>query len=236
MNEEIGFRNTIHKGSFRFDVSSSLWNTLYEFGDDGKTRNVITVTKDGVLQGYAVYFVFVRGQFKQLSVLDICTDGEKTLAEIVELLKERAHEEDVDLIYIRKAADPSDRVFDQKGFLSSIESIIMVTLLNPHELLRALSEEVDDGKNLKLNLKGFEPVTIQVGKKGITVLADGIADLAVSTDSGTFLKLLFCRTSFWEEFLKGKVRVRGIFKLSTARRFFDVIKQERWHIPFGDWV
>lgn len=236
MNEEIRFRHTIHQDSFRFDVSAGLWSALYEFDHDDKTRHVVTVTIDGVIKGYAVYSVFVRGQFRQLSVLDICTDSEKTLAEIVDLLKKRALDEDVDLIYVRKAPDSIDRVFDQKDFISFIESVIMVTLLNPHEFLRALSREINDGKNLKLCLKGFEPFTIRVGKNGIKVLTDGMADLVVSTDSDTFLRLVFCRASFWKEFLKGKIRVSRTTELSTARRFLDAIKQERWHIPFGDWV
>lgn len=236
MNEEIRFRNAINRGSFRFDVSSDLWNTIYEFGNEGKTRNVVSVTKDGLLKGYAVYFVFARGQFKQLSVLDLCVDGENTLTEIVDLLKKKALEEDVDLIYVRKPPDPTDKIFDQKGFMSSTESVIMVTLLNPNELLRALSAEVNDGKNLKLSLEGFEPVTVQVGKKGVKVLTDGGTDLVVSTDSQTFLRLTFGRTSFWKELLKGKIKVSRVTELSTARRFFDAIQQEKWHIPFGDWV
>jgi len=236
MSEKTSFPNAMHKGVFRFDVTSSPWRMLYKLSKDENASNVITVTKNGMLHGYAVYFTFVRGQFRQFSVLDIYADCEGTLAELVDRLKERAQEEDADLIYLRKAADLLDRVFDQQGFLSFVESIIVVALLNPNELLHALSQEVDIGKNLRLNIKGFDPITVRVGKNGIEVIASGKPDLTMSTNSGTFLKLLFCRTSFWKEFLKRTIKISRISMLPTATRFLNIIKQERWHIPLGDWT
>jgi hypothetical protein len=75
-----------------------------------------------------------------------------------------------------------------------------------------------------------------VGKSGIKIVANEKADLTVSTDAQTFLKLLLCRTSFWKELLRRTVKIDKISKLSTVRRFFSVTRQEKWHIPFGDWV
>jgi len=236
LDEEISLRNALHEGAFRFDVTLSLWETLYEFRENEKASSLVTVTENGKLRGYAVYFTYVRGKFKHLSVLDIGADGEAALSELVDRLKEHAQKEDADLIYIRKASEPGDRVFDQKGFFSFIESIIMVALLNPHELLYALSKEIDDGNNLKLVLKGFDPLTVKVGRSGIKIVTGEKADLTVSTDAPTFLKLLLCRTSFWKELLKRTIKINKMSKLSTARRFFSIAKQEKWHIPFGDWV
>jgi len=236
LSEEIRLRNALYEGVFRFDVTPSLWETLYEFRESEKASNLVTVTKNGKLKGYALYFMYVRDRFKHLSVLDICADGEAALSELVDRLKEQARKEDADLIYIRKAPEPSDEVFTQKGFFSFIESIIMVALLNPHELLRALSKEIDDGSNLQLFLKGFDPLTVKVGESGIKVVTNENAGLQLSTDTSTFLRLLFCRTSFWKEFLKRTVKISKMSKLLEAQRFFSVIRQEKWHIPFADWV
>ena len=217
-------------------MTPALWKTLYEFGEDQNASNVVTVEENGRLRGYAVYFTYVRGQFRQLSVLDVCVDGEQTLSELVDRLKDRAKEEDADLIYLRKAVDPSDRIFDKKGFFSFVESIIMVALLNPSELLRALSQEISNGERLNLLIRGFDPITVEVGRNGIKTTDEAKADLIIATDSQTFLKLLFCRTSFFKEWLKGGIKLNRISKFSTANRFFSLIKQERWHIPFADWV
>jgi hypothetical protein len=229
-------RDLLHKDAFRFDVTPDLWQALYEIREDEKESSIISVTEDGKLCGYVIYFIYARGEFKHLSVLDVCADGEKTLAELVYRLKENAQKEDADLIYVRKAPEQNDVVFDQEGFLSFNESLIMVTLLNPHELLHAISQEIPDGKNLKLILKGFDPITVKIGKTGMKITQNDKTDVTLQTDAPTFLKLYFCRTSFLREWLKGRVKIDRISKLLIAAQFFKVIKQEKWHIPFGDWV
>ncbi len=236
MVKEIGFRNSICKGNFRFEVTPSLWRSLYEICGEGGATNVVTVKRNGTLRGYAVYSTFVRSQFRALRILDICADSRDTITELIKCIIERGRAEGADFVYVRKAASPEDNIFDQKGFISFVDSIIMVVLLNPYELLRAFSQDVMIGTNLKLNIRGFESVIVKVGKKGIKVVTEEKHKMTVSTDTETFLKLSFGRTTFLKQFLKGKIKVSNLFKLPTAHRLFKEIRQEKWHIPSGDWV
>lgn len=236
MVDEIGLRNFINRGNFRLEVTPGLWKTLYEVNREGKPSNVITVRRNGVLKGYASYLPFVRGKLTALGVLDINADTEDVLAELIDAVVERAKAEDVDIIYFRKGPSSDDRVFDKKGFTSFIETVITIALLNPRELLRAFSEDNVSGPYLRLNIKGLEPVAVIVGKQRINVVSESKPDLEIFTDSETFLKLFFNQTTVLKEFVKGKVKVSDVLKLRIVKRFFDLIRQEKWYIPFGDWT
>jgi len=112
----------------------------------------------------------------------------------------------------------------------------MVALLNPKDILSALSEETEDGKILMLLIKGFDPVTVKVGTKGIMVATNEKPDLTVSTDSKTFIRLLFGKTSLTKEFLRRRIALSNILDWTTASHFFNLIKHDKWYIPMGDWV
>ena len=112
----------------------------------------------------------------------------------------------------------------------------MIALLNPKELLMALSGRIENGKVLNLLIEGFDPVTVKVGEEGFMVVKEKEPDLTVSTDVRTFLGLFFGRTSLLKEFLRKRITISGILNWRTANHFFSLIKQDKWHIPMGDWV
>lgn len=236
MFDKINLRNSIYGRSFRFEVTPSLWKSLYDVSKDGKAPNVVTVKRNGILKGYAVYFVFVRSKLTAMSILDMSAEGEDTLAELINGVIQHGRAKGVDIIYFRKTPGPEDNIFNKKGFMSFVESVIMVTLLNPKELLNAFSQEDVSGTNLHLNIKGFEPVTVKVAKNGIKLVSGEKQDLEVFTDSETFLKLFFGKTTLFKQYLKRRVKVSNILKLMTVHQFFKEIKQEKWHIPHGDWA
>ncbi len=231
----IDLRNRIHEDDFRFVLTPEHWNVLY-VPESVEKRNLATVIKNGELKGYAAYYLI---NFEEASVYDIreiCAEDEEVLTQLVDQVVDKSMKDNVDFVFFRGCEDPYEDVYVKKGFLSFLESVIMIALLNPRELLSALSEEIENGKVLKLLIKGFDPVTVKVGEKGIMVVKEGKPDLTVSTDSETFLRLFFGRTSLLREFLKRGVALSNILNWTTANRFFSLIKQNKWHIPMGDWV
>lgn len=230
----LRFRNKVHKNNFRFDVAPELWNSAYvpAAEEEGK---VVTVTRDQTLKGYAVYSLSVHGESKAYVIRDICADTKDTFSELIDMIVESGFKDEVDFIFVRKCEEPYNYVFDRKGFLSLVESVIMVVLLNPNELLMSLSEKAERGKILTLHLRGLAPINVRVGQNKIEVLKEGKPNLKVTTDNKTFLKLFFGSTTFMKELIKGKVVVDGKMNLLTASRFFKIIKQNRWYLPYGDW-
>jgi hypothetical protein len=236
MTAEIALRNLLNHGSFRLEVTPELWEVLYEVDRKGKLSNIITVKRNGVLRGYASYLTFARGQLTALGVLDMNAEGDDVLEELTEALIQRAEAEGVDIVYFRKTPGPDDRVLDKKGFSSFVETVIAIKLLDPRELLKAFSDDDASGPCIRLDIEGFESITATVGKKGIKLLSETKADLELSTDSETFLKLFFNQTSVMREFLRRRLKTSNISKLLVAMRFFNLIKQEKWYLPFGDWA
>lgn len=236
MATEIALRNLLNQGSFRLDVTPELWKAVYEVDREGKSSNIITVKRNGLLKGYASYLTFARGQLNALGVLDMNAETEDVLEELTETLIQRAEAEGVDIIYFRKTPEPDDRVLDKKGFSSFVETVIVVKLLDLRELLEAFSDPDASGPCIRLDIKGLEPVALIVGKKGIKLLSETKPELEITAESETFLKLFFNQTSVSREFLGRRLRVNNILKLSIAGRFFNLIKQEKWYIPFGDWT
>lgn len=236
MTAEITLRNLLNQGSFRLDVTQELWKAIYEVNREGKPSNIITVKRNGELKGYASYLTFVRGQSTALGVLDMNAETEDVLEELTDTLIQLAETEGVDIIYFRKTPGLDDRVLDTKGFSTFVETVMVIKLLDLGELLKAFSDDDASGPRIKLDVKGLEPVTVTAGKKGLKFVSEEKPDLELSTDSETFLKLFFNQTSVLREFLGRRLKVSNILKLSIAARFFNLIRQEKWYIPFGDWT
>jgi len=232
IDEILNLRNKIHKDKFRFDISRDLWESLYI--TESESRNVIRITKDGKLRGYAVYSIANDDQNRVLRIQEICSDGKETLIKLLDSLVGSGLKEEADFIYLRQCTEQYGDVFDQKGFLTSMESVVMIVLLNPRDILSALSENIKRGEHLTLRIRGFDPITVKVGKKGIKLLEDMQSKVNVSTDSVTFLNFLFGKTSFWKELVKRKVTF-DILHLPTVYRFFKSISNKKWYIPPGDW-
>lgn len=231
----IDLRNRIHKDDFRFVLTPEHWKVLY-VPESVEKRNLTTVTKDGELKGYAAYYLINFEEARAYDIREICAEDEGVLTQLVDQIVDKSVKDNVDFIFFRRCEDSYKDLYVKKGFLSFFESVIMVALFNPRELLSALSEKTKNGKVLKLLIKGFNPVTVKVGEKGIMVVKEEKPDLIVSSDSKTFLRLFFGRTSFPKEFLRRRVTLSSIFNWTAANRFFNLIKQDKWHIPMGDWV
>jgi len=198
---------------------------------------VLEIFQNGTLKGYAIYSEeLLFDGVKVYRVLEICAESREVFAELINQLIERAVKEEVDFVYTKGIDKKFNDVLTEREFFSFLESTVMVTLLNPYELFSSLSEEVNRGKTLNITIKGFDPILLRVGEKEIMVVAHEKPDLTVTTDSETFVKLLFGKTSFFKQLLKGKIRIDSVSSLPTAMHFFDLIKQKSWYIPLGDWL
>lgn len=235
IGEFLDLRNAIHSGKFRFNLTRGLWGCHYLAEKELEANTVIRVVENGILRGYAVYSIFIDDGVRALKILEICADRRATLVELIDYIGERGVKEGVDFILLQRCREPYDDVFDKMGFLTFVTNVIMIVLLNPKELLSSLSEEIERGKILKLIIKGFDPINIRVGKKAIMVVENKRYDLTVQTDSKTFVKLFFGKTSFLKELLKRKIVTDNLFHLPTLSHFFSAIKQKEWYIPPGDW-
>lgn len=206
-------------------------------GEKEEADNVLEIFQNGALKGYAIYSeALLHDGIKVYRILEICAESRDVFAELTNQLVERAVKEEVDFIYVKGSDRKFNEVFTERGFFSFFESVTMITLLNPSELFSSLSEEVNHGKTMNIKIKGFDPILLRVGEKGIMVLANDKPDLTVTTDSKTFVKLLFGKTSFFKQLLKRKIRINPVSGLRTATHFFGLIKQKSWYIPLGDWL
>ena len=234
IKEFLNLRNRIHRNKFRFNLTSGLWESHYVSDKELETNNVITVVENNKLKGYVVYSLLIEDETKVCRVGEVLADSSATLIELVDRLIEKSMEKGADFIILRRCEEPYNDVFDKKRFLTFAESVIMVVLLDPRELLLSISEKVESGKVLNLVIDGFDPITVMVGKKRIMVVEDQRSGLTVSTDSKTFLRLFFGKTSFLKELFHRKI-VTNPVQLSTVSRFFNIIRVKKWYIPSGDW-
>lgn len=233
-NEYLNLRNTVHRDEFRLNLTPTLWKTQYNLDKELDANNVIVIRKNKTLRGYAICSLVTRKQIKEYHVQEICSDGKDTLIELLDQIIERGVKKEVDFITLRRCDERFSNLFDEKGFLTTIQMAIVVRLLNPRELLLSISKKIEGGKILRLVVKGFDPTFAKVRKGEIMVVEDKKADLTVLTDRNTFLKLLFGKTSFWKEFLKRNVVISGIQHLLIAFNFFKTIKNDKWYIPPRD--
>lgn len=229
-------RNSVHKSKFRFDITPKLYELHYVPGMESEPNVLLTVVIDGTLKGYAIYSRVLLNGTKAYRVLDITTNERWVFEKLMNQIVENSIKEKIDFIYFKKCDEVYDDVLEKKGFMSFAESVIMIVLLNPHKLLLSLSEEIKCGKVLKLCIEGFEPISVKVGEKRIKVVEAERSDSVVQTNSKTFLKLFFRRTSLIKELFKRNVIIDNLLHLPVAIRFFNVIKQDRWYIPQADWL
>lgn len=236
IDEIINLRNTIHQGDFRLILTPEHWNISYVPEGLEKSNLAIVRSKDGRLRGYAAYYLVHFDHIQAYDIREICAEDRETQAQLIDQIVDKSVKDNVDFVFAKWFEDADKNVLAKRGFSSFSEAVIMVALFNPKELLSTLSEEIENGEVLKLLIKGFDPIFVKVGEKGIMVVNEEKPNLKVSTDSKTFLKLFFNRTSFPKEFFRKKVTTSDILNWQTANRFFKLIKQDKWHIPMGDWV
>jgi len=235
IDEIIDLRNKIHKDDFRFALTPEHWKVLY-VPENVEKSNLATVRNDGKLKGYAAFYLVNFDQVKAYDVREIIAEDENTLNQLLEQITDKGMKDDVDFIFLKRCEEPYNNVFAKKGFSPFVESVIMIALFDPRQLLSSLSEKVENGKVLRLVMKGFDPIDIKVGEKRMMLVKEEKPDLVVSTDNKTFIRLFFNRTSFLKEFFRRGVTVNSFLGLATASRFFNIAKQAKWYIPMGDWV
>jgi putative sterol carrier protein len=235
IDDIINLRNKIHKDNFRFVLTPAHWKTVY-VPENVEGGNLVTVESNGRLKGYAAFILVNFDEVRAYDVREISAEDENTLVQLIDQIADRGCKDEVDFIFVKRCDEPFNEVFSKKGFSSFIESVIMIALFDPEKLLSALSEKVENGKALRLIIKGFDPINVKVGEKGIMLVKEAKPDLTVSIDSKTFLKLFFGRASFMSEFLRRRIALDGILSLGAARSFFRIIKEPKWYIPMGDWV
>ena len=215
-------------------MTPNLWETQYKLEKELEADNVTVIRKKNALSGYAICSLVTRNEIKEYHVQEICSDGKDTLNELLDQIIERGAKNKVDFIVLRSCGEPFSNLFDEKGFLTTIDIAIIVRLLNPRKLLLSMSNKLEGGKILKLVIKGVDPILVKVRKTEISVVENENAHFTVVTDSNTFLKLLFGKTSFLKEFLKRRVFISHIHHLLTASNFFKIVQNDKWYIPSGD--
>jgi len=205
--------------------------------EKAKATNVLEILEKGTLRGYVIYSQQLLSEgTKAYKILEICAEKRDALTKLLDQLIERAVKENVDFIHFAGSNGKFSQVFGEKGFFSFLRTVIMIVLLNPREFFSSLSEKIDHGKTLKLLIKGFDPILLRVGKKGVMVVSKSKPDLTVTTDGRTFVNLLFGKTSILRQVLRGRVGISSLFNLPVAIHFFNLIKQKEWYIPPGDWI
>lgn len=235
IDEIIGLRNKIHKDDFRFVLTPEHWKVLYA-PESVEKSNLATVRNDGRLKGYAAFYLVNFDQVRAYDVREIIAEDESTLTQLLDQIADKGMKDNVDFIFLKRCEEPYNNVFAKKGFSPFVESVIMIALFDPRKLLSTISETVENGKVLRLLIKGFHPIDIKIGEKGIMLVKEEKPSLVVSTDSKTFIRLFFNRTSFLKEFFRRRVTVNSFLSLTIASRFFNIAKQAKWYIPMGDWV
>lgn len=199
--------------------------------------NILEIVQEGDLKGYALYSDEpMHGGTRAYKILEICAVSGDVFGKLVDLLVERAAKDEVDFIYTKGIDEKFNDVLSEKGFFSFLESVVMTVLLNPYELLSSLSGKANQGRILNIAIKGFDPILLRIGARGVAIVKDGKPDLTVRTDSKTFLKLFFGKTSLFRQLVKGKIRIDSLSNLPTAMRFFGLIKQQNLYVPSGDWL
>ncbi len=230
----LDLRNRIQRGKFRLDMMPSVWRSHYAGSEEMNAQNVLTIVKDREMKAYCVYSAIADEGTKVYKILEICADGSEAFNELIDCIVRNGMKDQVDFIFLRESDESHGAALRIKGFMSFVDSVISIVLLDPKKLLSSISEEVHEGKTFRLNIHDFEPVTVKVGKEKIMILESEKSECSMSTDAKTFLRLFFGKTSFLKEFLKRNVKV-SVFDLLITKRFFKLIKTEKWYIPSGDW-
>jgi len=234
----LRLRNEVNKDRFRFDLAPDLWTAHYVSEDEMNAGDLLKVVEDGVLKGYAVLTPLVHGETKAYRILEICVDSRQVLGKLVDQIIKRSSEHGIDFVFVRKDEEILDTEYTDEEFVTFEDCVIMANLLDPHELLLCMSEEVDadSGKVLKLVIKDFDPIFVRVEHGKIKVVNQDKSDVVAKLDSKTFVKLFFGETSFFKELVRRRVIVDRVFNLPTVADFFHTIRQEKWYIPNGDWT
>jgi len=232
--ELLRFRNKVHKDDFRLNLSPDLWSSHYLTLNEIEEDNLIQLRSNSVLKGYAALAYMSIKQNKALVVREMCADTEETFQQLIDRVIDKGVRRNVDFIVWRKCQETFDDVLEKRGFLTFSESIIMVALLNTKEFLKPFSEDVECGKVARLIIKGLEPVFIRIGKDKFSIIENGREDFTIFINGLTFIKLFFGKSSFFKEWLKRKVKV-SISHYLAAKHLFEMLKNERWYIPSGDW-
>jgi len=232
MTEEfLELRKKIHKNDVRFDASYRA-----KKGDlvDG---NVISIRRNGVLEGYAVWTISKgrRLHLKGLVVTELCASQAKPLIDLLDKIIELGIKKKVDFILLRRFYEPHDKIFSRLGFMNLRMNVLMPILINLEQLLKPLSEPGVTGKSIKLQIREQVPLFVIVGKNRFSISTDiENPDLIISTDSKVFLRLFFNRTSIIREFLKKTISFSCKRRFLTALKFFNMIKQKQWYFPDAD--
>ena len=235
IEELLQLRNNVHKGDFRYNFTPNLWSSHYLSEKEIRDGRLVQIREKGELEGYAVLEYSTHELNITCIVREMCASSREVFQQVVDRVIEEALKQNVDFIAWRKCQESFDDLLKEKGFLTLAESIIMIALLNPKEFLKPLSsKEVGYGKIARLNIKGFESLFVKIGKNSFSITENCHEDFTISTDGLTLVKLFFGRASFFKEWLKGRIIV-SVFNLRGAKRLFLLIKNERWHIPSGDW-
>lgn len=235
MDEIIDLRNQIHKDDFRFVLTPEHWKVVY-VPENAERSHLVTVNRDGKLRGYAAFFLVNFEQVRAYDVREICAEDEATMSQLIDQVADKGLKDNVDFIFVKRCEEPYNEIFSKKGFSSFVESVIMIALFDPQKLLSTLSEKVENGKVLRLVIKGFDPVDIKVGEKKMMLVEEQKPDQILWIDCKTFLRIFFDKTSFLNEFLRRRAKLRGVLGLATVLRFFNIVKVRKWYIPMGDWV
>jgi hypothetical protein len=235
IDEIIDLRNETHRDAFRFLLTHDHWNVLY-MPEKVEASHLATVTKDGKLEGYAVFYLVNFDQIRAYDVREIIAEDESTLAQLLDQIRDKGMEESIDFIFLKRCEEPYSDLLVKRGFSPFVESVIMTALFDPQKLLSTLSQKTEDGKTLRLDIRGFDLMDIKVGEERIMLTKEEKPNLLVSMDSKTFLRLFFGKSSFMRELIRRKVTISNILGFATASRFFKIIEHDKWYIPMGDWV
>jgi len=236
VQEFLNLRDSLHKGEFRFDLEPELWKVNYLERPGVEEDGIIKIYRQGELKGYAICSLSeLKPDVKRYQVLELCATERDVMNELITRVIADGKEREADFIMLAQCDDLFEDLLAKNEFIDFTGFTVMVTLLNPKELLRAVSAEGITGRILNLEIDRFRPISLVIGEKAIRVIEDRLkADITLSMSDRVFVNILFGRTSFFREFLKGKIRVKNKIHLNVAIRFFNSIRQKKLYMPTGD--
>lgn len=238
IQEFLDLRNNLHKGEFRFDLKPELWRVNYVERPGIEEDGIIKIYRQGNLEGYAICSLSeLKASVKMLQVLEFCATEKEVMDELLTKVTAKGNEKGADFITLAQYNEPFADLLATHEFVDFTGFTVMAALLNPKELLVALSAENISGRRLNLEINGFSPISLVVGEDKIKVIEyDPKAEVVLAMSDKAFVNAFFGKTSLLGELLKGEIKVKGKVHLNLAMKFFGIIKQRKAYIPIGDGI
>jgi predicted acetyltransferase len=233
--------------------TAELWRYFVLDKPGISKENILVAEQEGKICGYIVFGFKKMGGANVSTVYEICATNEKTANVLLTRAFEHTKNKEVDYILVQIPANlpvihETLREFDFVR-MTKPEMKIMVTLIDPtkivaesagifneHQKTGEFRKFLGKNKQILIRIDDFNVgILLRDGKLTVTDKFDGSADAELKMKAYEFLRIFFCQTSVFREFLARRIKIRGlisnlyIFSLINAMRF-----QKPFFFPLTD--